>query len=57
MDSSKRTKELPMIVPEVSTMGYENPKLLSQSRESEMYKAVEITCCLRAVLVLAPNPT
>ena len=34
-----------------------NPKRLSQWRESEMYKEVEITCCLRAVLVLARNPT
>ena len=28
----------------------ENPKRLNQSRESEMYETLEITCC-------APNPT
>ena len=43
MDTSNRTKEL--------------PKRLNQSRKSERYQAVEITCCLRAVLVLAANPT
>ena len=43
MDTSNRTKEL--------------PKRLNQSRESERYQAVEITCCLRAVFVLAANPT
>ena len=38
----------------------ENPKRLNQSRESEMYETLEITCCLRAVMtvkfILAPNP-
>ena len=43
MDTSNRTKEL--------------PKWFNQSRKSERYQAVEITCCLRAVLVLAANPT
>ena len=34
------------------------PKRLNQLGESEMYQAVEITgCFLRAVFVLAPNPT
>ena len=42
MDTSNRTKEL--------------PKRFNQSRKSERYQAVEITCCLRAVLVLAANP-
>ena len=34
-----------------------NPKGISQSRESEMYQTVEITGCLRALFMFAPNPT
>ena len=34
-----------------------NPKGVNQSRESEMYQTVEITCCLRALCMCAPNPT
>ena len=48
-----------MTVPEASSMGYLKPKAAQpyQSREREMYQAVEIMSCLRAVFVLAQNPT
>ena len=47
-----------MTVPEVSSMGPEKSKAVQPiTRESEMYQAEEITGCLLAVFVLAPNPT
>ena len=39
-------------------MGYErytNPKQLNQSRESEMYQTLEITCRLRAFYIVRSN--
>ena len=50
-----KKNELPTTVPEVSSIN-KNPKRLNQSQESEIYEAVEITCCLQAEFVLAPNP-
>ena len=42
MDKSKRTKELPMTVPDVSLMVNETPKRLNQSQIAERK---ENTCC------------
>ena len=46
-----------MTVPEEILWVNKNPKRFNQSRESEIYQTVDITCCLLAVFVLASNPT
>ena len=49
-------KNYPWQFPKKALLVNKNLRRLNQSREIETYQKVEITCCLRAESVLAPDP-